>query len=424
MLKAAVGMAAAMAAMPAVASADRYVNQAAFSPTAKDKSCATAAYGSVQDAVNAAKPGEKVYLCGTTPYSEYVVIEKNLQLAGDPGATIQAPSGSEPPIDYFSSQGLFSPNAIVGVFGKVNVQINGLTVQGPFDSCGGQEGADFGVLILGGAHAQLMGDSVRNITESGSDCAFGVGVEAGAEYWDGETVDFTADVQIQNTSVSSYQEVGLFLDGTGTQSHVQSATVQGNGQGAPDAQVGVQIGDGATGEVANSAISADESSPSAGADGTGVEILGGCDGAPLSTNVQVHDNTLTNNDIGVAVSEFDPSSSCSPSTATPPPKPTNNQIHNNTIVKNDGETNHIPFTDQYGNSYSGYQAGINDAGNGDHIEHNTIAGTPGTGSDAAYGPQTSPGNPFLVPIDIQTEPTTKPHVVGNTLDGAPTSPPY
>jgi hypothetical protein len=432
MLNAAVAAVAVMAVVPGVASADRYVNSAHFSATGKDNSCSTAVYSKVQDAVDAAKPGEKVYLCGTAPYTEYVVIVKNLQLTGDPGAAIQAPATDEATNSFWTSRNLQSPNAIVSVLGSVNVQINGLTIEGPFSTCGGAAFAEFGVLILGGAHAQLNKDTVSNITDP-SNCAFGVGVQAGAEYWTNtsntQKVDFTADVQVENTTVSSYQEVGITVDGSRSKGHIESATVHGDGLSAANAQVGIQISDGATGEVQKSTITDNEASPSAGAVATGIEIFGGCIGpdgtpAPLTTDVQVHDNSLTNNDVGVAVSEFDPNSPCTSASTAPPTTPTNVQIHDNTIVKNDGDTNHTPFPSSTG-PYTGYQAGISDSGNNDHIEHNKMIGTPGSGPpDPAYGPMTTPGGPFLVPIDVQSEPTVNPHVHDNTLNGKPTSPLY
>lgn len=390
--------------------------------------CASTPYSSVQPAVDAAKPGQTVYLCAsTTPYSGWVVIQKNLNLTGDPGATIMAPSGAEPTSDFgtfFTSQGLAAPSAIVSVLGKVNVQVNGLTIDGPLSGCGSDASQDFGVLALGGPHVQLNNDSVLHITEN-SDCVLAFAVDAGAEYWPGSAKVLTANLQVQNTSISNYQDVGVIVDGSGSQGEVMGTTIQGDGTNAADAQVGIVVVNGANGQVHNSVINDNESSPSAGAIGTGVEISGGCDGAPLTKNAHVHDNSFTNNDVGVAVSDFNPASDCSESSQPPPipaaPMPTNNQIDHNAITKNDGKTNTTPFTDQFGNKYSGYQAGISDGGgNGDDIHDNTISDA----SSGAYGPQTIPGGQFLVPIDIQTEPTAHVKVHNNTFNGSPTNPPY
>src|SRR5579884_3292183 len=45
-------------------------------------SCASPGYTSVQAAVNAASAGNTVYLCGTTPYAEQLIINKSLTLTG------------------------------------------------------------------------------------------------------------------------------------------------------------------------------------------------------------------------------------------------------------------------------------------------------------------------------------------------------
>ena len=59
--------------------------------------CAAPSYTTVQAAVNAAAPGQQVYLCGTTPFAEQVVITNQVTLTGDPGASITAPATFSPP---------------------------------------------------------------------------------------------------------------------------------------------------------------------------------------------------------------------------------------------------------------------------------------------------------------------------------------
>src|SRR5713226_7258911 len=50
----------------------RYVGMSAGG----DTSCADPGYTSAQSAVDAASPGDTVYLCGTTPFTEQVIINK------------------------------------------------------------------------------------------------------------------------------------------------------------------------------------------------------------------------------------------------------------------------------------------------------------------------------------------------------------
>ena len=137
-------------------------------PGARDLSCSTAAYRSVQDAVNAASDHGKVYLCGRRPFTGQVVITKNLELTGDHGATLSSNDNpAQPTADQIPSQdfagpyaGLEPPNAIVAILGNVHVRIDGLTISGRFinTSCP-PHADDFGIIALGspgaGASVQL-----------------------------------------------------------------------------------------------------------------------------------------------------------------------------------------------------------------------------------------------------------------------------
>ena len=437
--------AAGLLVLPAVASADRFVNQASSSPTAADNSCTTAAYATVQSAVNAANPGEKVYLCGTAPYLESVLVQKNLQLTGDPGAAIKAPANSRVPGTFFSSQNLQTPNSVLTLIGNINVQVNGLIIEGPFQnlSCGYptfpfQTDDDYGVLIIAGAKAQMNGDQVLMAGPSdpaAEGCQFGVGIQAGRRYWPNTTganpdgsvppdhlniVNFVGQLQTQNTSVATYAKNGITIDGPGSQGQLQTTTVDGGGQTSMVARNGVQISRGAIGQVQSSSINNNEyTGPGGSASSTGVLVFGGC-GDPLDTHVQVSNNTMTNNDTGVSLSEFDPTCSTAPAT------PTQNEVQGNVISKNDGESNRSPFTDEFGNSYVGYQVGVADTGNQDQVHDNKITGAP---DGTAFGPQVMPAGPIgpgavLAPIDIQTFPPINSQEHGDIYNGSPTHPPY
>ena len=97
---------------------------------------------------------------------------------------------------------------------------------------------------------------------------------------------------------------------------------------------------------------------------------------------------------------------------------TNDTVKNNTIAKSDGETNQSPFTDQAEQRLHGYQVGIGDTGDGDHITGNTITGTVSGGNDTAYGPQHQAGGHFLDCIDLLTYPPVGAKLTDNTCDGS------
>ncbi len=193
--------------------------------SAKDKNCATASFTSVQAAVDAVQNNGTVYLCGTAPFQESVAIQdKAVTLKGDSGATLQAPANAAVPTDFFSSQGLQTPNAVVTVIGNTsNVKIQGLTIEGPFANadCSGD---DYGVLEVGG-QVSLTNAKVLNVGASDQanlgGCQYGVGIQIGRQHWPAtgggsNIVDFTGNAKVTSTTVSGYQKNGITADGVGT----------------------------------------------------------------------------------------------------------------------------------------------------------------------------------------------------------------
>jgi hypothetical protein len=370
----------AVGAGPAYAAGTtRYVGASAGS----DTSCASPGYTSVQAAVNAASPGDTVYLCGTTPFKGQVIVSKSITLTGSTGATITAPSpwvaSADPLPPQFSSDGLFAPQALVLAWGQgVHVTIRGLTIAGPLPGSGGCAEQDFGILIIGGANAQITGDAVTNIRDASASlygCQYGVGIMIGREYW--PTADFSTDkvedfagtATITHTTVSGYQKGGIVVDGPKASAIVSEDMVTGarpySALGKIIAQNGIQISRGAAAKVLDNTVSGNQYSGAPGtASSAGVLIYGGC-GDPLVMGVSVTGNTLTNNDVGADLENADPS--C----ANPPSTKTDDVVADNRIsdsaVTNTGGASTTPLC--------GYQAGVQEFGNHDVIAANHISGT-------------------------------------------------
>jgi len=410
---------------------------------ASDATCATAAYTNVQSAVDAAPSGGTVYLCGRTPFTGPVVIEKNLELTGDTGATVTAsdnpahPAADQIPPKYWQGStyaGLSSPTAVIAVLGNANVTISGLAITGQFinGTCPSFFDDDFGIIALGfapqGANVQLRGDTLRSGGSSGlPDCPIlGDGALIGRHLWPTtaggtQTVNFVAHASVTDTTITGYHRKGMLADGPGTTVKVQGSVINGGGPSTTFFPEGIQISRGATGQVIGNLIEGNEYSGTTPYDqAAGIALFGGCTdtptGGPLDTNVKIDGNVVRGNDIGVDVFEGDNTSGCANSTTAP----TDEQITGNVITKNDGITDTAPYTDQYGNNYAGCQAGIADQGSdGDTITANLIQS-----SDGAFGPQVGPPGPFLTPIDIQSYSPVDPHMSGNLYNGQPTRPPY
>jgi hypothetical protein len=394
-----------------------YVGQTAGT----NSSCASPGYTSVQQAVDAAHNDDTVYLCGTTPFSEQVIITKEITLTGDPGATIQAPSPfpatslSRLP-SQFTTDSLFVPQAIVIVWGNgSNARITNLTINGPLPGNGGCASQEFGVLVIANGKATLKNDKVTNIHDSNSSlygCQFGNGIQVGREYWpkaDFSTFlveNFKGTATIQNTTVSGYQKTGIIVDGPKSSADIDKNLVQGAGRdaffGVIIAQNGIQVSRGAYADVSDNYV-ADNSytGTASGASSAGILLFGGC-GDPLVIGVEFSHNTLINNDVGIYLNNYDPT--CS----TPPAQKTKDVAEYNSIF-NDTVTNRSSETLTQG-TFPGYQAGIDDVGNYDTIDHNTIGGPGYTTTNT-----TDTTKAFVIPIDTISFPTIHPHVYDNNI---------
>jgi hypothetical protein len=354
----------------------RYVGASA----GRDTSCASPGYTSVQAAVNAASPGDTVYLCGTTPFKGQVIISKSITLTGSAGATISATNpwvasaDALPP--QFASDGLFVPQAIVLAWGQgVHATIKGLTIAGPLPSTtGGCAEQDFGILVIGGASAQISGDAVTNIRDANPSlfgCQFGVGIMIGREYWPtaadfgtDKVEDFAGSATITHTTVSGYQKGGIVVDGPKASAIVSDNTVTGVGPTTGIAQNGIQVSRGAAGKVLDNTVRGNQYTGGGAASSAGVLLYGGC-GDPLVTGVSVTGNTLTNNDVGADLSNADPSCANPPSTKTADVV-ADNRISDSAVTNTSGAST-TPLC--------GYQAGVSDFGNHDVITANHISGT-------------------------------------------------
>jgi hypothetical protein len=361
-------------------------------------------------------PGDTVYLCGTTAFAGQVIVNKSVTLTGDPGASVQAPNPfpatpSAPLPPAFAADSLFAPQAIVMVWGSgVQATISGLTVAGPMPGNGGCAEQEYGIMVIAGATAMLSDDTVLDIRDRNASlfgCQFGVGIAVGRRFWPSADFshfvveNFVGSATISGTTVSGYQKAGIVIDGPGSTASVSGNTVTGAGPSTPMgsiiAQNGIQVSRGASGDLTNNVVSLNQYSGPAGASSGGVLVFGGC-GGPLTTNVAVNHNTLTDNDVGVFLFNALPDCVSAPATNT------NDRAVNNTL-SNRVVTN----TSGFGPG-CGYQAGVSDVGNHDTINQNEISGigyTPAQG-DPIKG-CSPPGTVVVLPVDTSGAVNAKVH---------------
>ena len=178
-------------------------------------------------------------------------------------------------------------------------------------------------------------------------------------------------VELRNNQVRGYQKGGILVAGR-VNATVEENGVTGAGPVAHIAQNGLQLSDGATGEVARNQVSGHAYTGSTDV-ASGILVAGGpYFGIALVREALIQGNTLTGNDIGIYLDQAEADGS-SPATATAI------QVVGNTL-RNDAVTNGYP-----------YQAGISDLGGGNLIHSNVFSG-------AGYDPATQPGATFAVDV--------------------------
>jgi hypothetical protein len=239
----------------------------------------------------------------------------------------------------------------------------------------------FGVVIDGGVSGTTMVDvtdsEIRNIGEQPfNGTQHGVAVYAAAF-----SPTSSASGNITGNKVHDYQKGGIVTNGEGTNFLIRDNKVTGLGVVDFIAQNGIQIGYGSLSSAIGNTVAENRYSGSTTVSG-GIIVVGGpYYGLPYTTGTQVMKNTVSNNDVGVFLTNLAADGSA-------PPTKTNIKVVNNTI-ENDALTNHYP-----------YQAGVSDVGNNDKIITNTIRG-------AGYDQNPSAGT-FKVDADASF--TTKPKV--------------
>jgi hypothetical protein len=261
-------------------------------------------------------------------------------------------------------------------------------------------GCDIGVYYGPGASGTVNGADISNATyygvvNNGGDVTVeystihGIGRAPGSSY--GTAVYWAyqsgATGRIVNNTISDYQVYGIAVNGTGDFAEISGNKVTGLGAVDYTIGYGIQVGYGATANVMRNTVS-DNIFSGYYNYSAGIVVVGGSYYSDVyTTNVQIVGNTLTNNDIGVWLSNIDTNYNAATT-------PTNIKVVNNTI-SNQWVSNPV------------YQAGVADQGDNDKIIHNTISG-------AGYNPASS-ATSYLIQIDAASSFTNHVKVHANVL---------
>lgn len=249
--------------------------------------CPTATFASIQDAINAAKPGNLIRVCPGT-YNEQLSIDKSLRIEADNGAIL---SPGNMTVNATGSSGAPIAAAIL-VKEAADVEIEGLIIDAANSGITGCSPDLIGILYQNSS-GTIEHNAVRNtkLSDSLNGCQSGDAIvvqSLGAE---------TSKVTIKDNSVHDYQKNGITGNESGTDVTITGNAVTGLGPTTGAAQNGIQIGFGATGAVLQNSVADNVWSPcvslqTCAFNATGILIF-------QSDGVRVESNSVATNQIGV-----------------------------------------------------------------------------------------------------------------------------
>lgn len=214
--------------------------------------CPNAAFTHIQDAVNAASPGDHIRICKGT-YAEQVTVQKAVALDADSGAILMPGPMKQNTVSLFDA--LPIATALL-VENATNVTVRGLTVDGANNAIS-QCAPDLEGITFQNASGKIERVAVRNFKLSASldACQSGTGifVQSGGGK--------ISKVEIMDSTVHDYQKNGITADENGTEAFIRGNVVTGIGPTTGAAQNGIQIGFGAEGEIERNVVTNNVFSP-------------------------------------------------------------------------------------------------------------------------------------------------------------------
>jgi parallel beta-helix repeat protein len=243
--------------------------------------CANA-YTTIQDAVNAAKPGDTIKVCAGT-YQESVDIQKDrLKLESTPAlaAVIKAPAVVEP-----------DPQAIVSITNAKDVSVKGFTITGPYTSSG-CAGEHYGVYVGANAsNAKIEKNRVTEIRDAdpalrGCQDGFAIGVDARTG---------PASASIRENTVDLFQKDGINVFEMNAFATVENNVVKDAGASEITAPNGIEVDNGAVAKIKGNDVSGMVYTPAPASNGTGILLF------EAGSGTEVANNNVFLNDDGISL---------------------------------------------------------------------------------------------------------------------------
>jgi hypothetical protein len=251
--------------------------------------CPNAEYPTIQSAVNAADPGDKIKVCRGT-YAEQVTIP-----SGKDGITLFSEGFLQAVIK--APPMMTDPGDIVHVDGADDVTLRNFTITGPLpDHLFCSLVTRTGVRVDGGGSATLTDNHITEIRSTNPalrGCQNGIAVLVGRMF-EGQT----GRAEITHNLIDRYQKGGVVVDNAGSYGNVHHNEIRGVGPQPVIGQNGIQVSRGATADVDHNEVS--DNVYTLGGAGTGI-ILFQANGSGLTVGY----NDVYRNDDGISLYNVD-----------------------------------------------------------------------------------------------------------------------
>lgn len=207
--------------------------------------CPKAGFTHIQDAIDAASPGDHIRICKGT-YVEQLTIRKALDIDADSGAVLMPNAMKQNTMSLFNGAPIAT--AIL-VADATNVSISGLTVDGVNNGISGCA-PDLEGITFQNASGSVNRAAIRNF-KLGSGLG---GCQSGTGLFVQSGGGMISKVEIEDCTIHDFQKNGITANEVGTTAFIRHNVVTGIGLTAAIAQNGIQIGFGAGGAIAKNVV--------------------------------------------------------------------------------------------------------------------------------------------------------------------------